>query len=108
MPPRCSALILVLAAASSALAVDPPQLLTYEGRLLRADGTPESGVVNFTFKLYESESDTTAVWTENQALGLSTNGYYSALLGSVNDLPNQIKLCNYTGITRHFTLVVSR
>jgi hypothetical protein len=58
-----------------------PSRLSYQGRLLKKDGTPETaGPISFTFKLFDSAEGGTAKWTEAQLLAL-TNGYYATFLG---------------------------
>lgn len=65
-----------------------PQRLGYQGRLLMADGRPESSpVVTLTFTLYDAPTGGTAHWSETQAVGL-TNGFYSVQLGSQTPFPS--------------------
>lgn len=77
---RILAALLVLA--STALA-DVPRLLSQEGRLLRADGTPERGTWSLTFALYTTAAGGVPVWTETVPAQLSPDGYYAVVLGSV-------------------------
>lgn len=63
-----------------------PSKLPYQGRLLKTDSTPETGVVPMTFGLYSASSGGSPLWSETQSLGLS-DGYYAALLGDATALP---------------------
>ncbi len=63
-----------------------PSVLGYQGRLLKTDGTPEAGVVQVRFALFDIASGGTALWSEDQVVALS-DGFYSVLLGSVTAVP---------------------
>jgi len=63
-----------------------PQLLGYQGRLLRADGTAATGTASVTFSVFASETGGTPLWTEVQTLGLS-DGYYATFLGLAGPPP---------------------
>lgn len=81
-----SMLTLGLLFSGVALAQVPPRL-GYQGRLLRADGTPEPGpVATMSFTLYETATGGIARWSETQSVGLS-NGYYSVQLGAKTPFP---------------------
>jgi len=41
-----------------------PQLLGYQGRLLRADGTAAAGTAQVSFSVFAAESAGSALWTE--------------------------------------------
>src|SRR5688500_798693 len=86
MLPRTT-ILLVLTVAGAAGAADIARLLPHEGRLLRADGTPERSVLPMVFKLYETAAGGAAAWTETLAVTPSENGYYAVLLGSLAPLP---------------------
>src|SRR4051812_9000029 len=58
----------------------PPQLLGYQGRLLKTDGTPATGPVQLKFGLYDVATGGAPSATETQTVGLS-NGYYATHLG---------------------------
>ena len=62
-----------------------PDLLTQQGRLFDDSGQAIDGSVNFTFKIYDSASGTTSLWTETQTITLE-DGYFSARLGDVETL----------------------
>ena len=75
---------LLVAAAASAQGVPPK--LAYQGRLLKSDGTPETGVIDFTFNLYVAATGGNSLWTELQRVPL-TDGFYALVLGDVTPLP---------------------
>lgn len=62
-----------------------PQRLAYQGRLTKADGTPETGVLPVTFSLFAAAEGGTAAWSEAQSLAL-THGYYATNLGEITPL----------------------
>lgn len=63
-----------------------PQQLAFQGRLMKADGTPERGIVSIGFALFGVETGGIAVWSEAQAVALS-DGFYSVLLGATTPFP---------------------
>jgi hypothetical protein len=77
--------LLVAAVLPAVAAAEVPLKLGYEGRLLRSDGTPETGAVDLVFSLYSAETGGEARWTETQRLGLS-DGFYATYLGLVTPL----------------------
>jgi hypothetical protein len=73
--------------APPALAVDAPRQMTFQGRLLRADGSPETLPQDLRFALYATPSGGAPLWEETH-LGTSiTNGYYAVVLGTSTPLP---------------------
>jgi hypothetical protein len=62
-----------------------PQLLSYQGRLLKTDGTPEIGPVSVRFSLFQSPTGGTAIWNEDQSVSL-TDGFFAAYLGDASPL----------------------
>lgn len=82
-----------------ASAADVTREIPHEGRLLRADGSPERGSVTMIFKLYEQASGGSAVWTETQGVALSATGYYSVKLGATSPLPDLDGRSFWLGVT---------
>lgn len=80
-------LVLVPVLASGAASAAIPNLISHEGRILRADGAAERGSVEVTFALYASSSGGAALWSETKAVALSNTGYYATMLGSAVTLP---------------------
>ncbi len=81
---RATILAAALLLASNSLA-QVPQKVGYQGRLLKADGSPESGSHKLTFTLFDAATAGNSLWTEDQTLALS-DGYYAAVLGDVTPL----------------------
>lgn len=77
------AVALGLAAAARA---QVPNVLGYQGRLLKSDGTAESGVVSMTFAIYDVAMGGTALGCEALQVALA-DGYYAILLGGVGGCP---------------------
>lgn len=63
-----------------------PNRLAYQGRLLKADGTPQAGKTAVTFSIYDADVSGAPRWSENQTLELS-DGYYATFVGEVVPLP---------------------
>ena len=63
-----------------------PQLLGYQGRLVKTDGTPESGNAQMRFGLFGTETGGSSLWEETQAVSI-TQGYYSTYLGRMTMFP---------------------
>ena len=78
-----------------------PALINFQGRLLRADGTPEAGILAIEFSIHDSFAGGTALWNETQSVGF-TDGFYSAMLGSVATLPSSVT----AGATRYLAVTV--
>ncbi len=76
---RIIALIACLVVPGFAAAQAPGQV-GYQGRLLKADGSPESGTVQIGFAIFSQESGGSALWSETQSLAL-TDGFYATMLG---------------------------
>jgi hypothetical protein len=76
--------------ASPALAVDAPSQMTFQGRLLRADGSPETLPQDLRFALYATPSGGAPLWEESHPGTPITNGYYSVVLGTSTPLPTTV------------------
>ncbi|MBZ4417617.1 hypothetical protein [Myxococcus sp. RHSTA-1-4] len=85
-----SALALVLAVlalvGTPAAADDVPRTMAFQGRLVRADGTPESTPQDLSFTLYASATGGSPLWQEYHPAVTVTNGYYAVVLGTTNPL----------------------
>jgi hypothetical protein len=57
-----------------------PNVLTEEGSLNDSSGVPITNTVNLTFKIYDSATGGTELWSETQSVSV-TAGYFSARLG---------------------------
>ncbi len=58
-----------------------PGVLGYQGRLLKADGAPEAGVVAMDFRVYDVASGGTALGCDAQQVALA-DGFYALLVGA--------------------------
>ncbi|MFP2904283.1 hypothetical protein ACLESD_04255 [Pyxidicoccus sp. 3LFB2] len=81
-PALALAVLVLLAAPASRAADDVPRTLSFQGRLVRADGTPESTPQDLTFSLYATASGGSPLWQERHPAVTVTNGYYAVVLGS--------------------------
>lgn len=63
-----------------------PGGLTEQGRLFDSAGSPLSGSVTMTFRVYDALAGGDALWTETQAVALD-EGYFSVELGQVTPIP---------------------
>jgi len=83
-------LIILLSLTLAALA-QVPQLINYQGKLLKPDGTPVAdGPYAMTFAIYAQPTGGVALWSEPQTAVQVKKGLFSVLLGSVNNLPANI------------------
>jgi len=62
-----------------------PRYINYQGKLTDIDDNPVTGDVSVTVRLYDAESEGTALWTETQSV-TATRGIFSILLGSTTAL----------------------
>jgi hypothetical protein len=89
-------LLLALTVAVSGLlalpahAVDLPRQMTFQGRLIRADGTPETSPQDLRFVLYATPTGGVSLWEESHPGTPVTNGYYAVVLGSSVPLPASV------------------
>lgn len=64
----------------------PPQTINYQGFLADAGGTPVTGTVGITFRLYNAASGGTALYTEVQPSIAVTTGIFNAMIGSTTPI----------------------
>lgn len=74
--------VLLFTLGLAAQAGSVPELISHQGRLLKADGTPESGAHSLTFNVYEASSGGVALWTESHPGVVVDEGLFTVLLGS--------------------------
>lgn len=94
-------LISVVTLLSSLALGQVPEQLGYQGRLLKADGTPVAGLVDITFRIHGARTGGTALWGEQQRVALS-DGYYSVALGATTALPAGV----LSGVERYLAIEV--
>jgi len=63
-----------------------PELLGYQGRLVKMDGTPEMGNAQMRFSFFGAETGGSSLWEETQAISVA-QGYYSTYLGRMTAFP---------------------
>lgn len=91
-------MLLVLCAATVFGAV--PSVVNYQGFLTAPSGTPLDTVVSITFKLYDTESGGTQLWTETQPSCTVRAGLFNVLLGSVTAIPDSFgETSRWLGLT---------
>jgi hypothetical protein len=61
--------------------------MAFQGRLLRADGSPETAAQDLRFDLYTTLTGGSPIWFETYPATPVTNGYYAVVLGSKTPLP---------------------
>ncbi|MFP4458566.1 MAG: hypothetical protein ACLFSQ_03125, partial [Candidatus Zixiibacteriota bacterium] len=66
-----------------------PEQLSFQGRITESDGTPYHGMHDMDFRIYDSESGGTLLWSETQSIDIQV-GYYHVFLGSTVDLPRTV------------------
>jgi len=65
-----------------------PQILSYQGSLLRPDGTPVTdGTYTMRFSIYTHATTGTLRWTETDSQVQVTNGLFSVMLGDKSPIP---------------------
>lgn len=57
-----------------------PQLLNYQGKLVKADGKAEDGTFTMVFSIYSTETGGTALWSETQNAVTVSKGIFNVLL----------------------------
>jgi hypothetical protein len=78
VPYRVFAAVLLASAASSASGV--PSELVYQGRLLKADGSPVTQSLTMIFALYETATAGSPLWSEQHSVDPS-DGFFEVVLG---------------------------
>ena len=66
------------------------QVLSYQGTLSTADGTPIDGSIGLTFRLYAAQSGGAALWSEDHSAANAVpvrQGLFQVLLGSLTPIP---------------------
>lgn len=83
-------LVLLLALLLAAPAAALPQVLTYTGYLKTAAGSPVTTASLLTFRLYLGAAEPTPVWSEQIDVVPTSDGWFSAVLGSVTPIPGLV------------------
>jgi hypothetical protein len=77
----------------------PPSLITYQGALTNAAGSPANGTYSMTFGMYKTASGGAALWEEAIAGVNVTNGVFTVILGGTTALPAGLTDCNYLQVS---------
>lgn len=80
--------VLALLALPARAADDVPRQMVFQGRLVRADGSPETSAQDLRFALYPTPTGGAPVWEESHPGVPVSNGYYSVVLGAAQPLPD--------------------
>jgi hypothetical protein len=91
--------VLLLCLVSLQALAQIPEIITYQAQIVNSNGViiPD-GNYEMTFKLYNSETGGTALWTETQTLGVA-NGVVDVHLGFTNQLNIDFSQMLWLGIT---------
>lgn len=82
-------LCFVLLIFALSLFAEVPQLINYQGKILDDNGLPVNGVLNISFKIYDTEINGTVLWNETQNVTM-IEGVFNVLLGSVEPFSNNL------------------
>lgn len=66
------------------------RLLPVSGVLTGADGQPRTGSIAVVFSLYDAQENGTLLWTETQQVQTDDRGRYTAYLGAVTPVPQDV------------------
>lgn len=69
---------------------DVPHKINYQGYLTDAAGNQITGYLDMTFRIYDSPTGGTQLWSEAQTAVHVENGLFTAILGSVNPIPGDV------------------
>ncbi len=67
-----------------------PTSMVAEGWFFKSDGTPDSGTLAVTYRLYRQAEGGSPVWEETQEITIDAAGHYSLRLGSVQPLSAEL------------------
>ncbi|MGB9561676.1 MAG: hypothetical protein ACPL6C_02575, partial [bacterium] len=59
-----------------------PKFINYQGKLLDSSGVGVNGVMEMTFRLYNSDTGGTILWEEGRNINV-VNGLFSVVLGEI-------------------------
>jgi hypothetical protein len=77
----------------------PPSLITYQGALTDAGGSPADGTYSMTFAMYRTPTGGGAVWTETIASVQVTNGVFTVVLGGTSPIPAGLQNCYFLQVS---------
>ncbi|MFC1767887.1 hypothetical protein ACFLZ2_05005 [Candidatus Margulisiibacteriota bacterium] len=59
-----------------------PYTMNFQGRVIKNDGTPETGVKSIKFELFDVSSGGVNIWTETLDVACDTDGVFNVILGN--------------------------
>ncbi len=80
---KISLIFLILLCLSTILFPEAPKQISFQGKLTQPSGNFVRGNTKITFKLYDSASGGTALWTEIHDPAYVNNGIFNVELGSI-------------------------
>ncbi len=84
-----------------------PQTISYQGLLKDNSGNLINGTQSLTFKLYETETNGSAIWSETQSIDVE-EGIFSMILGKVTPLNISFDKKYWLGISINGTVLESK
>ncbi len=81
-------LLIALVCATTVLA-ETPRLISYQGQLTDATGTPLSGSYSIRFSIYAQSSGGSSLWSETRTVSVS-DGAFKLLLGESISIPETL------------------
>ena len=78
---------LMLASGAPARAANVPALMSYQGYLTNAAGTPRQGAFKMSFSMFADSSGGASLWSETYAAIPVSGGVFGVMLGTVTPLP---------------------
>jgi hypothetical protein len=67
----------------TSISADIPHLIRYQGKVTDKQGAPLNGAYNITFRIYDSATGGTLLWSETQPSIPVNNGIFTVLLGNI-------------------------
>lgn len=109
----CSALLLAAcfgAGRAEAAGEVAPVLMNYQGCLMKADRTPMAGVQNITFRIFDTPTGGTLIWSRQFPVSIGDDGVFNLILsdgGSSTEASAEESLAEaFGGEIRYFELSV--
>ena len=67
-----------------------PSEINFQGKLLNTASVPQNGSFSMIFKIYDSLTGGTQLWSETQSAVSVSNGVFSVQLGAFNPIPENV------------------
>ena len=79
--------LMLVAWAPSRASTTVPEVMSYQGYLTNAAGTPRQGAFKMSFSMFADSTGGAALWSETYAAVTVSGGVFGVMLGTVNPLP---------------------